>query len=54
MQPILEEKEVLQRLIESFIIQRIKYDRKEQLDKVSLDASSFLLTAIDSYYSKNL
>lgn len=54
MQPVLKEKQVLERLIESFIVQRIKYDRKEELDRVKYDESKFLLTAIDSYYSKML
>ena len=51
-QSVLDDETVVKNLAKSFVIERIKYDRKLELEDSLDDAGKFLINAIESYYLK--
>ncbi|MGN1000839.1 MAG: hypothetical protein ACI4OG_02770 [Bacilli bacterium] len=51
-QSALDDENVIKKLAKSFVMERIKYDRKKELENSLDDAGRFLINAIESYYSK--
>lgn len=49
---ILKDINMVNKLCLAFVIERIKYNHKSELDSLTNEKANFLATSIDSYYSK--